>query len=93
MCDGGELGKIDSHLPMIDGQSACQLAISNDENRDTGDGLLITEYKDRALQSLSPFLGQPGSLSTPKCLEQSETEPVNLIRNILLVEKIVCSAK
>ena len=65
MGDGGEPSKIDSHLPMIDGQSACKLAISTDENRDTGNGLLITECKDRALQSLSPFLGQPRSLSTP----------------------------
>ena len=78
---------------MIDGQSACKLAISIDENRDTGDGLLITECEDCALQSLSPFLGQPGSLLTPKCLEQLETEPVNWIRNILLIEEIVCSAK
>ena len=60
MGDGGEPGKIDSHLPMIDGQSTCKLAVSTDENGDTRDGLLVTEYKDRALQSLSPFLGQPG---------------------------------
>lgn len=69
MGDGGEPGKIDSHLPMIDGQSACKLAIATDENRDTGDGLLITECKDRALQSPSPFFGQSGSLFTPKCQE------------------------
>ena len=66
MGDGGEPGKIDSHLPMIDGQSTCKLAISTDEDRDTGDGLLVTECEDRALQSLSPFLGQPRPLSAPK---------------------------
>ena len=67
MGDGGEPGKIDSHLPMIDGQSACELAISTEENSDTGNELLITECKDGALQSLNPFLGQLGSFSTPKC--------------------------
>lgn len=65
MGDGGKPGKVDSHLPMVDGQSAFKLAIATDENRDTGDGLLITEGKNRALQSSSPFLGQSGSLSTP----------------------------
>ena len=66
MGDGREPGKIDSHLPMIDGQSACKLAISTDEDRNTDDGLLVTERKDRALQSLSPFLGQPRPLSAPE---------------------------
>lgn len=67
MGDGGEPGKIDGHLPMVDGQSACKLAIATEENCNTGDGLLVTEGKDRALQSSSPFLGQSGSFSTPEC--------------------------
>ena len=89
MGDRGEPGKIDSHLPMIDGQSAWKLAISTDKDRDTDDGLLITECKDGALQSLSPVLGQPGYLST----ENLETEPINRIGNIFLIEEIVYGAK
>ena len=89
MGNGGEPGKIDSHLPVIDGQPACKLAISTDKNGDAGDGLLITKRKDGALQSSSPFLGLPGYLWT----KHLETDPIDRIRNILLIEEIVYGAK
>ena len=63
MVDGGEPGKIDSQLPIIDGQSASKLAVSTGENRDIDDGLLITECKDGALQSLNRFISWTACLT------------------------------